>query len=143
MPDSYCHLAVHIIFSTWNRHTWLKSPAREEMHAYLAGTINKAGGKAIKINGTEDHVHILCLLSKDVSPAEFMAKIKTNSSKWFREKHDEHFHWQDGYAMFSVSVSQLPVVEKYIIDQEEHHHNMTAWAEFDAMLKKHLGGDTR
>ena len=137
MPDSFCHLATHIVFSTRNRKTWLKQPIRTEMHAYLAGIIKNTGGKTIAVNGTEDHVHILCLLPKDLSPAEFMAKVKANSSKWFRATHEPQFHWQDGYAMFSVSKSQIPEVEKYIAEQEEHHFNLSAWAEFDAMLKRH------
>jgi len=140
MPDSFCHLAAHIVFSTKNRKTWLKPPHQEDMYAYIAGIINQTGGRPIKINGIDDHVHILCLLPKDLSPTQFMAKIKANSSKWFREKHNPEFHWQDGYALFSVSKSQIPDVEKYITDQKEHHFNVSAWAEFDALLKKHGAG---
>ncbi|HOZ01355.1 MAG TPA: IS200/IS605 family transposase [Candidatus Syntrophosphaera sp.] len=142
MPDSFCHLAAHIVFSTRNRKRYLHSPQQEEMHAYLAGIINKLGGKALKINGTEDHVHILCLLPKELSPADFMARVKANSSKWYREKHSLEFQWQDGYAMYSVSKSRLPEVEKYITGQKEHHFNISAWEEFDAMLKRHSGADS-
>lgn len=72
MPDSFCHLAAHIIFSTKNRKTWLKPPRGDEMHSYLGGIINKTGGKAIRINGISDHVHILGLLPKDLRQADFV-----------------------------------------------------------------------
>jgi hypothetical protein len=66
-----------------------------------------------------------------------MAKVKANSSKWFRAIHCPDFHWQDGYAAFSVSKSNLESVESYIDNQEEHHHHTTATEEWDALLKKH------
>jgi REP element-mobilizing transposase RayT len=137
MPASFCHLAAHIIFTTKNRKTWLKKPLQGIMHAYMGGIINNIGGITIKINGTEDHVHILCLLPKDLSIGDFMAKVKANSSKWFRATHCPDFHWQDGFAAFSVSKSNLESVESYIDNQEEHHHHTTATEEWDALLKKH------
>ena len=137
MPASFCFLAVHIVFTTKNHKTWIKKPLQSEMHSYLGGIINKIGGTSIVINGIEDHVHILCLLPKDLSIGEFMAKIKANSSKWFRQTHNPEFSWQDGYAAYSVSKSNIEVVKQYIINQEDHHHNVTASAEFDALLRKH------
>jgi len=72
---------------------------------------------------------------------EFMAKLKANSSKWFREKTKSDFHWQNGYAAFSVSKSNLDVVKHYIEHQKDHHNNVTAEEEFDALLKKHWNPD--
>ena len=137
MPASYAHLAVHIVFSTHNHKTWLKPEIRDAMHSYLAAIINRTGGKAIKVGGTQDHIHILCLLPKNLSPGEFMAKIKANSSKWIREKHFPDFHWQDGYGLFSVSKSDLNRVKDYIENQLEHHYNLSAWEEFDRLLARH------
>ena len=137
MPASYCHLAVHIIFTTKNHSTWIKKPLQPLIHSYMAGIIEKTGGTPIKINGIEDHVHILCLMPKDLSIGEFMAKIKANSSKWFHTKHCPEFAWQDGYAAFSVSKSNIDAVEQYIINQEEHHHHTSTVAEFEALLQKH------
>jgi putative transposase len=31
------------------------------------------------------------------------------------------FGWQDGYSAFSVGHTQLPVIQKYIAGQKEHH----------------------
>ncbi len=137
MPASFCYLAVHIIFTTKNHKTWIKPPLQPSMHAYLAGIINNIGGVSIKIGGIEDHVHILCLLPKDLGIGEFMAKIKANSSKWFRQTHCPDFNWQDGYAAYSVSKSNLEAVETYIATQDEHHHHTSTTEEFDALLKKH------
>jgi len=40
MPASFCHLAVHIIFSTKNRKTWLKKPLAEEMYAFFMALLS-------------------------------------------------------------------------------------------------------
>ncbi|GAB1467984.1 IS200/IS605 family transposase [Candidatus Cloacimonadota bacterium] len=141
MPASYCHLALHIVFSTRNRVTWLKEPLADEMHRYMVGIISNLKGVSIQIGGIEDHVHILCLAPKDISLVEFMTKLKANSSKWFREHSKLDFHWQDGYAAFSVSKSQIPAVKEYIRNQKEHHKHKTYEDEFESLMQKHLDAD--
>jgi REP element-mobilizing transposase RayT len=137
MPSSFCHVAVHIVFATKNNSTWIKKDLLAQVHAYIAGIISNIGGKPIQVGGIEDHVHILCLIPKDQSLGEFLAKIKANSSKWFRQTHCSDFSWQDGYAAFSVSKSNMQAVENYISNQETHHHDTTAEDEFNELLKKH------
>ena len=65
--------------------------------------------------------------------------IKANSSKWVNEKpgRTERFEWQSGYGAFTVSESQLPVVRKYILAQEEHHRGRSFQEEFVEMLNRH------
>ena len=46
------------------------------------------------------------------------------------------FQWQNGYAAFSVSPSQLDKVTAYIRNQREHHKKVTFEQEFLALLKK-------
>ena len=138
MPATYCHLALHIVFSTRNRVPWLREPLDVEMHKYLSGIIKNLNGISIQIGGIEDHVHILCLAPKDISLVEFMTKLKSNSSKWFRDHTKMDFHWQDGYAAFSVSKSQIQVISDYIHDQQEHHHHKTTIQEFEELLRKHM-----
>jgi REP element-mobilizing transposase RayT len=109
------------------------------LHAYLDGIIREQHGTPIKINGTEDHVHILARTPKTVADSDFMRVLKTNSSKWIHETYPQQraFAWQVGYGWFSVSKSSVPRVEKYIDDQKEHHRTMTFQEEFIALLKKH------
>ena len=137
MPASYCHLAVHIIFTTKNHTRWLTKALQPKIHNYISGIINNIGGISIIVNGIEDHVHILCLMPKDLSIGEFMAKIKANSSRWIRKEHCSEFHWQDGYAAYSVSKSNLHTITAYIRNQNEHHHHTSAVDEFETLLKKH------
>jgi putative transposase len=46
--------------------------------------------------------------------------------------------WEfEGYAAFSVSVSNTPVVAEYIRNQEKHHRKISFQDEYLALLKKH------
>ena len=45
--------------------------------------------------------------------------------------------WQEGYAAFSVGISQQTSTIAYIRSQAEHHHKGGFEEEFLAFLKKH------
>ena len=50
------------------------------------------------------------------------------------------FYWQNGYAAFSVSQSNVPIVKRYIENQEEHHRKMTFQDELRALLERAPSG---
>ncbi|MGM0573455.1 MAG: transposase [Bacteroidota bacterium] len=81
----------------------------------------------IIINGTHDHVHILCVLSKTISLAKLIEEIKRHSSRWIKTPGDHYqgFAWQGGYAAFSVSQSIHDKTREYIRNQEERHKKIT------------------
>ena len=95
--------------------------------------------RAIEIGGVEDHVHILLSLPATMTVAKAMQLIKGGSSKWIHETFPEQrlFAWQVEYGAFTVSVSQLKAVVRYIKGQEEHHNKHTFKEEFVALLTKH------
>ena len=47
------------------------------------------------------------------------------------------FKWQEGYAAFTVSLSNLDSVQHYIDRQEEHHRKMDFATEWKLLLEKH------
>jgi putative transposase len=48
-----------------------------------------------------------------------------------------HFEWQKGYGAFSVSYSQVSVVQRYVRTQEEHHSKRNFEEELIAILNAH------
>jgi putative transposase len=64
--------------------------------------------------------------------------IKANSSKWLNEERAKtyKFGWQDGFAAFSVTESQVPAVGGYIRNQKNRHKRMTFKEELLALLEK-------
>ena len=137
MAQSFCQLYGHLIFSTKHRRPWLDAPMRPRVHAYLATLVRDMGCLCQEVGGTEDHIHILLALGKDVAPKTIPEKIKMESSKFVKTLGDEYrdFYWQGGYGMFSVGPTRIRDVKKYIQTQEEHHKKMTFQEEFVKFLK--------
>ena len=125
-----------LIFSTRERHPLIETGFRSELFAYLGGIVREMRGTALIINGTADHVHMLVRTRPAQAPAELACVVKTNSSRWVREKWSPNFGWQTGYGVFSVSESNVAAVRRYIANQEEHHKKHSFQDEFRAFLKK-------
>ena len=101
----------------------------------MAGICRDIGADPRAIGGMEDHCHLL-LSHRDLQISKMVNLIKSNSSKWMNQ-HNRGFGWQNGYAAFSVSASNLAAVVRYIENREEHHKKRSFDQEFVALLKKH------
>ncbi|NOX37496.1 MAG: IS200/IS605 family transposase [Calditrichaeota bacterium] len=139
MPQSLSEVYVHIVFSTKNRFPFLFPPIRKEMHRYIAGICTNLNCYPRIVNGTSDHVHIVCELARTISISEMVEEIKRGSSKWIKSKGAQFkkFHWQNGYGIFSVSASLLQNVIQYVQNQEQHHRYKSFQEEFRELLKAH------
>jgi REP element-mobilizing transposase RayT len=93
----------------------------------------------LEIGGIDDHVHILAKFKPAIAVSEMLNKIKANSSKWANDHKMKmrKFGWQEGYAAFSVSESQVQNLVHYIRNQAEHHRKQTYQEEFVALLERH------
>ena len=112
MAQSLAKVNVHIVYSTKNRQPWLRdADLRSELYAYNATILkNEVDSPAIIINGVEDHIHILCPLSRKFAIMNVLKTSKTETSKWIKKKDRalKEFEWQGGYGIFSVSESNVP-----------------------------------
>jgi len=137
MPQSLTQLYVHIVFSTKKHIPYLRRSIRKELFSYLGGILNNLECIPIKIGGYDDHVHILCRMSKKITLIKLLEEVKKSSSKWIKSKGDEFkdFHWQDGYGAFTVNPSGVDRLQSYIENQEEHHKWKKFRKEYLAFLK--------
>jgi putative transposase len=138
MSHTYTNVLIHALFSTKDRQPWLDAEVSDEMFSYLGGAVNELGGQSLLLNGPSDHVHMLFAQPPTLSIADIMEKAKANSSGWVKRRWAKrrHFAWQNGYAAFSVSKSQVETVRQYIENQKEHHRKVTFQEEVLAFLKK-------
>ncbi len=83
--------------------------------------------------------HLLVRLPPTVALADVLRAIKAGSSKWLNDTKttNREFGWQDGYAAFSVSQSQVPRVSEYVRNQAEHHRKKSFREEFVSFLDHH------
>ncbi|HKP72275.1 MAG TPA: IS200/IS605 family transposase [Pyrinomonadaceae bacterium] len=137
MPHTFTNLLTHVIFSTKDRAPLITADLKPQLHAYMGGIVRELRGKALIVNGTADHVHLLVSISPSLSLADVMRVLKTNSSRWAHEAKRARFGWQSGYGAFSVSQSNVQGVLEYIAHQEEHHRKLTFQEEYVMFLQKH------
>ena len=135
MPNTYCSLHYHIVFSTKDRMPLLTKDWRKNMHAYLGGISRSLKGVPLEINGIEDHVHLLIGLRPTHCLSDFMRELKSGSSDWASKTVGKNFSWQPGYAAITVSPDQVESVRAYIINQEEHHRTQTFEEEYPEILR--------
>jgi len=139
MSQSFVQFYTHIVFHTKNNKPLIKTEIEAELYSYLGGILKNIKSIPIQIGGTSDHVHVLCTLPKTMTPADLVEEVKKSSSKWIKTKgslyHD--FYWQDGYGGFSVSSSGINGLKQYILNQKEHHQNVSALDEYKKLLDEY------
>jgi REP-associated tyrosine transposase len=136
MSHTSGNILLHLIFSTQGRRRLIRPEFRDDLFAYLGGIVREMHGTALIVNGEPDHVHMLIRVRPVHSAAEIARVVKTNSSRWMREKHTRNFAWQTGYGVFSVSESSVLDVTEYIAKQQEHHQKLSFQEEYIAFLKE-------
>src|SRR6266853_6999889 len=131
MANTYTSLHYHIVFSTKNRDPFLV--------AYLGGIARENGMNALEVGGMTDHVHLLLSIPASLAVSKAVQLIKGGSSHWLKVTFPNmiDFAWQDGYAAFTVSQSQLNDTQAYIRSQPEHHRTKTFIEEYRAFLARH------
>ena len=139
MPQSLSKIYVHITFSTKNRQPFIDDSIKQDVWTYIGGICKNLECNPVRIGGYHDHVHICCLLSKNVAPVKLLKEIKMETSRWIKRNGNQYanFYWQEGYGIFSVSSSNVEKVIEYIDNQAEHHKKRTFQEEFLAFLKRY------
>ncbi|MDR0811801.1 MAG: IS200/IS605 family transposase [Paludibacter sp.] len=146
MGQSLAQVYLHLIFSTKNRYPFIHKEIENELFAYIGGIIKNLNGIPFIINGMADHIHILCSFPRSISLSDFLKTIKASSSLWIKTKGNQyqHFSWQDGYGVFSVSSSKKLIVENYIRNQKKHHQKLSFQEEVLRFLNEyHLEYDEK
>ena len=139
MSQSLSSIYVHLVFSTKNRIPLIVPEIQPHLWAYLGGVCNALNCHAVQVGGTDDHVHVLCLLSRDIAVKELVAKIKAESSRWIKAQSPSipDFYWQTGYGAFSVNPQECQTAVQYIANQAEHHKKRSFQEEFLLFLRKY------
>jgi putative transposase len=139
MAQSLAKLYVHLIFSTKNREPLLHDDWRDEAFQVLGGIANNLGCQSLIVGGVNDHVHMLFTLGRTIALSDAIGTIKANSSLWVNQTRGLRmsFHWQAGYAAFSVSQSNVDAVRDYIHRQPEHHAKQSFQDEVREWLRKY------
>jgi REP element-mobilizing transposase RayT len=139
MANTYTQIHIHVIFAVQNRQSLIHKKWRADLFKYMTGIIANHEHKALQINGVSDHVHLLVGLRPTQSLSELVKYVKQDSSKWVNQNKyvNGRFSWQQGFAAFSHSASQVPEVIRYIQNQEMHHKKKNFREEYFDFLDKY------
>jgi putative transposase len=137
--STYTQIYYHLIFSTKERVPALSADRREDLFRYTWGILKNKDCHLYRINGVEDHLHILTSLHPTVCLADLVKDIKISTSKWIKDGavFPAFTYWQDGYGAFTVSHNDKDPVIEYIKSQPEHHRKVSFRDELRELLERY------
>jgi len=137
--SSYRQILYHLIFRTKDGRKTILPEHSRELYAYLMGIIKNKNCFLYRINGMEDHLHILCDLHPTIALADYVRDIKTSSSIWLKQsgKFPDFIGWADGYAALTYAWKDKEMIVNYIKNQQDHHEKESFNDELRKLLKEH------
>ena len=78
--STYTQITYHTVFATKHRAPVLPADHRRDLYRYLHGILKHRHCHTLRINGVEDHLHILTTLHPTIPLADLVKEIKTVSS---------------------------------------------------------------
>lgn len=119
-------LQYHIVLVTKYRHPVLKGGVKNVVYDKIQEIANNREVTILEMNGEADHVHLLVETKPQISPAELVNVIKTQTSRYVRKLYGETelkkyywkpYFWSDSYFIASVSENTLETIQNYIKNQ--------------------------
>lgn len=135
---SHIALTYHIVFGTYRRQNVITESHEKELYKYIFDFAKERGVFIWRIGGMPDHIHILCDIPAKIAVADFVKRVKSESSKFMQV--NPHFpgwiKWAERYGAFSVDTSLRETRRQYIMKQKEHHRNLSFAEEYRLFLRE-------
>jgi REP element-mobilizing transposase RayT len=109
------------------------------LYKYIWGIINNKKGTLYRINGIEDHIHILSDLHPTIALADYIKDIKVSTSLWMKKSNNfpDFKGWEEGYSAFTYSFKDKNTLINYIKNQQEHHKKESSKDELIRIFKEY------
>jgi putative transposase len=103
--SSYRQILYHLVFRTKDSRKTIAQEHSKQLYAYLFGLIRNKNCVLYRVNGLEDHLHILSDLHPTIALSDYIRDIKTSSSIWLKQSGSfpEFKGWADGYAALTYA----------------------------------------
>jgi len=136
--SSYRQILYHLTFHTKNSEKVLHNSGNDELFKYIWGVIKNKKCRLYRINGVEDHIHIVCDLHPSIALADLVKDIKVSSSIWIKARgiNPLFSNWAESYGAFTLSIREKDTIIKYVMNQQEHHKRENFREEFIRLLKE-------
>ena len=124
MSHSIRELYNHLVWATKNREPLINNGNKEILSKLISEKAWTLGCEIFAFNCVCDHVHLLLYIPPSLAVSMAINGLKGYSSHEL-EKYSPDFSWQRGYSIFTLRRKELPIIEAYIKNQEQHHHDNT------------------
>ena len=137
--NTYRQILYHIVFCTHSRENTIPIEHHEALYKFIWGVIKKRKGFLYRINGTENHIHILSDLHPTVALSDYIKEIKTASNQWMKEtgNYPRFTSWSEGCCELTYAYKDKEMIINYIKNQKEHHKTFSFDDEYRDLLKEH------
>jgi len=134
--SSYRQHLYHLVFRTKNSLDTIKQDDVNELYSYITGIVKHKNSHLYRINGVENHLHILTDMHPSIAPMDFVREVKVSTSLWMKRSgiFPAFKGWAEGYGSFTCSYSDLERLVEYIKNQQEHHKKITFEEEYRKLL---------
>ena len=122
MAQSLSKIYIHLIFHIKSTSPQIRENDLERLHCYIGKLVKTAGCTEIKAGGIGDHVHVLFILSKDVTISEIVEEIKRNSSRWIKDHDPGYYHFfnqKEHHTKHSFAEEYRAFLELYNVEYNE------------------------
>ncbi|MDL2228422.1 IS200/IS605 family transposase [Odoribacter sp. OttesenSCG-928-L07] len=135
---SYTQSYYHIVLRTKYSQKSISQTNVSELYRYIWGIIKNKKCKLYRINGIEDHIHLLISLHPSIALSDFVKDIKIATHYWMRKRDDfKQFNgWCVGYGAFTCGYRDRMKVIKYIANQQKHHNKESSKDEIVRIIKE-------
>lgn len=137
--STYTQILYQIVFSTKYREPTLTKNNRDILFKYIWGLLKNKKCHLYRINGVEDHLHIITHLHPSVSLSSLVKDIKVSSSLYIKEQNlfENFTNWQEGYGAFTYRIKEKDRLIEYVKNQESHHSIKSFKEEYIELLTEH------
>ena len=112
---------------------------RTKMFKAIWGLLQNKKCHLYRINGVEDHIHILLNVHPTIALSNLVKDIKLASTDLIKSENliTNFSGWQIGYGSFTYNIKEKNRLIEYIKNQEEHHKKVSFKEEYITLLKEH------
>ena len=134
--STYTQIFYQIVFSTKYRQPTINKKHDRELYKFIYGVIKKRGCHLYRINGVEDHIHIVSDLHSSICLADFVKEIKVASNAFMKDcgLFPLFKGWQVGYGAFTYNIRERDMIINYVKKQKQHHNKENYYDEYKRLL---------
>lgn len=135
---SYIQLLYHVVIRTKASEPTLPLEHSDELYRYIWGIIKNKKNILYRVNGMEDHIHILFSLHPTIALSDFIRDLKAETSKMLKRTvgFEQFTAWGEGYAALTYNLKDKDTIVQYIKKQREHHKELTFKEEYQAFIEE-------